>query len=134
MDGEKVGAYLTLYEALVTLTKLLAPITPFLAEEMYTKLVARGTAWRHRVHLTDWPVADPSLVDQISKPRHADPARGEPGPLGPRAGEDPCAPAAGGDLCARGRCRPGRLLRLGYQALDELNVKALRPWRPRATC
>ena len=65
MDADKVGAYLTLYEALVTLTKLLAPITPFLAESIFTNLV-RGEGnpvLRQSVHLTDWPQVDPALVN-----------------------------------------------------------------------
>src|SRR5215218_9548701 len=38
-DSDKVAAYSTLYEVLVTLTKLVAPMMPFLAEEMYQNLV-----------------------------------------------------------------------------------------------
>ncbi len=38
-DADKLAAYHTLYEALVTLTKLLAPFTPFVAEELYQNLV-----------------------------------------------------------------------------------------------
>ncbi|HEY7832424.1 MAG TPA: isoleucine--tRNA ligase, partial [Ktedonobacterales bacterium] len=38
-DVGKVGAYLTLYTCLVTVTKLLAPFTPFLAESLYQNLV-----------------------------------------------------------------------------------------------
>ena len=38
-DTDKLAAYQTLHEVLVTLTKLLAPVTPFLAERMYQNLV-----------------------------------------------------------------------------------------------
>ena len=38
-DRDKLAAYHTLYEALVTVTKLLAPFTPFVAEELYQNLV-----------------------------------------------------------------------------------------------
>ncbi len=41
-DEDKQSAYSTLYEVLVTLTKLLAPIMPFMAEEMYRNLVRLG--------------------------------------------------------------------------------------------
>ena len=49
----------TLHTALLTLTKLMAPFVPFLTEEAWTRL--HGDA--DSVHLTDWPVADPALVD-----------------------------------------------------------------------
>ncbi len=64
-DADKVAAYLTLYECLVTTTTLLAPFTPFLAEALYQNLV--GSVNRHApesVHLTDWPVVDETLVDE----------------------------------------------------------------------
>lgn len=64
-DGDKQAAYSTLYTCLVTLAKLLAPFTPFLAEEMYRNLVAEqdGSAPRS-VHLTLYPQADEALIDQ----------------------------------------------------------------------
>jgi isoleucyl-tRNA synthetase len=62
--GEKENAYRTLYETLVTLSKLLAPVMPFLAEELYQNLVR---SWNENapesVHLTDWPLVDSSLID-----------------------------------------------------------------------
>ncbi|MEX0761131.1 MAG: isoleucine--tRNA ligase [Dehalococcoidia bacterium] len=63
-DGDKQAAYNTLYTALTTLSRLLAPFIPFVTEEMYQNLVARpvaGTA--DSVHLTDWPQSDESLID-----------------------------------------------------------------------
>ncbi len=64
-DNGKVAAYLTLYECLVTTTKLLAPFTPFLAEALYQNLVRRvDPIAPESVHLCDWPVADPALVDR----------------------------------------------------------------------
>ncbi len=63
-DADKQAAYETLYRALTTLIRLLAPITPFLSEEMYRNLVARvdGDA-PDSVHLSDWPVVDESAID-----------------------------------------------------------------------
>ncbi len=63
-DADKVAAYLTLYECLVTVTKLLAPFVPFLAEELYQNLVRQADPMApESVHLCDFPVADPALID-----------------------------------------------------------------------
>ncbi|MDP9237771.1 MAG: isoleucine--tRNA ligase [Chloroflexota bacterium] len=70
-DSDKLAAYATLYECLVTLAKLLAPITPFLAEQMYQNLEVgsrksdAGSAVADSVHLTDWPVANPGRIDRV---------------------------------------------------------------------
>lgn len=59
-NGEdKAACYQTLYETLVILSKVIAPFTPFLAEEMYKNLTAKES-----VHLTDWPGVNESLVDE----------------------------------------------------------------------
>ncbi len=63
-DTDKLSAYNTLYECLVTLTKLMAPFTPFLAEELYQNLVVSvGRADPESVHLTDFPISDESKID-----------------------------------------------------------------------
>ncbi|HYJ13236.1 MAG TPA: isoleucine--tRNA ligase, partial [Thermomicrobiales bacterium] len=64
-DGDKSAAYETLYDSLVMVAKLLAPILPFLSEELYQNLV-RGmdpTALQS-IHLTDYPVADAGAIDR----------------------------------------------------------------------
>ncbi|MGB5018795.1 MAG: isoleucine--tRNA ligase, partial [Candidatus Moraniibacteriota bacterium] len=58
-DNDKNNAYQTLHTVLVTLSKVMAPFTPFLAEEMYRNLTGEES-----VHLADWPVADESLIDE----------------------------------------------------------------------
>src|SRR5207248_1849409 len=43
-DSDKLAAYSTLYEVLVTLARVIAPMMPFLAEELYQNLVHAGGA------------------------------------------------------------------------------------------
>ncbi len=64
-DSDKAAAYRTLYECLATLCRLLAPFMPFLAEELYQRLVrAVDPAAPESVHLCPWPEADRELVDR----------------------------------------------------------------------
>jgi isoleucyl-tRNA synthetase len=59
---DKDAAYQTLYAVLVTLTKLIAPVVPFLAETIYQNL--RQATDPESVHLCDYPQADERLIDQ----------------------------------------------------------------------
>ena len=52
-------AFATLYEALSTVAKLLAPFCPFVADEIHQILGLPEAS----VHLQDWPLSDPGLVD-----------------------------------------------------------------------
>ncbi|MEO1367244.1 MAG: DUF5915 domain-containing protein, partial [Acidobacteriota bacterium] len=63
-DGDKLSAYLTLYEALVTVTKLSAPFAPFVSEALYQNLVRKvdGDA-AESVHLDAWPEPDKGAID-----------------------------------------------------------------------
>jgi len=64
-DTDKVAAYLTLYECLVTLAQLLAPYMPFIAEDLYQNLAGERYADAvESVHLGDWPEADAALIDE----------------------------------------------------------------------
>ncbi len=54
-DGDKQMAYQTLHYVLVRLAYVLAPFTPFLAEELYSKL----TGDKESIHLKDWMPAGP---------------------------------------------------------------------------
>jgi len=64
-DTDKLSAYHTLYEALVTLTKLFAPVTPFFTDAMYRNLSVDLTEDAcESVHLTEYPEADPTLIDE----------------------------------------------------------------------
>ena len=64
-DADKQTAYATLYTCVETISRLLAPIMPFVSEEIYSNLVIgidpSATA---SVHLSDWPVADESLINE----------------------------------------------------------------------
>jgi isoleucyl-tRNA synthetase len=63
-DADKQSAYDTLYTALVTLAKLLAPFTPFVAEELWQNLVlSADPGAAESVHLASWPTADASRID-----------------------------------------------------------------------
>ena len=63
-DADKLAAYTTLYECLVTLARLMAPFTPFLAEELYQNLVCSiSPGAPDSVHLADFPAADESRID-----------------------------------------------------------------------
>lgn len=58
-DWDKLEAYETLYEVLVTLSQVVAPFMPFVSEEIYKNLTGNES-----VHLSDFPVADSSLIDE----------------------------------------------------------------------
>jgi len=61
---EKDCAYLTLYEVLVALCKLLAPFTPFITEHIYQNLVREVAAEEpESVHLCDFPAPDDAVID-----------------------------------------------------------------------
>lgn len=65
MSEDKISAYMTLYTVLVTLSKLLAPFTPFMAESIYQNLVANFFKDEPMsVHLCKYPEADLSLIDE----------------------------------------------------------------------
>ncbi len=64
MTADKINAYMTLHEALVTVAKLAAPMIPFMSEEIYLNLVAGlDPAAPRSVHLCDYPVCDESRID-----------------------------------------------------------------------
>jgi len=64
-DADKQSAYDTLYTALVTVSKLIAPFTPFVAEELYRNLVVSlDPAAPPSVHLAAWPLADMGAIDE----------------------------------------------------------------------
>ena len=74
-DQDKLEAYSTLYYVLIYLAKILAPFTPFLAEELYQKMTGAGVVNSEipeSVHLLNWPeagVIDEAVLTQMAKTR-----------------------------------------------------------------
>ena len=93
-SADKIDAYWTLYECLLTTCKLTAPFVPFLAEEMWQNLAVAAFAVKpadarpvESVHLCDFPTSDDTAVDELFVPWHG---------LGP------------GDRIAGSKCPDGR--------------------------
>ncbi len=70
-DGDKNNAYATLHYVLVELSKVMAPFTPFIAEEIYGNLTCphpkplpKGEGAAASVHLTDFPKGDVGLINE----------------------------------------------------------------------
>ena len=64
-DADKLSGYITLHTCLVTVAKLMAPLAPFVAEEIYQNLVCSvDDSAPDSVHLADYPVSNESLLDQ----------------------------------------------------------------------
>lgn len=59
LDNSKKSVYITTYEVLIGLCKMIAPITPYVSEDIYTKLTNENS-----VHLADFPKYDESLIDE----------------------------------------------------------------------
>lgn len=64
-SDDKISAYQTLYTCLEVVAKLSAPIAPFFMDQLYQDLnKVTGKENCDSIHLTDFPVADESLIDQ----------------------------------------------------------------------
>ena len=65
MEQDKINAYMTLYTALVTISKTAAPMIPFMAEEIYRNLVCSvDKSAPESVHLCDFPVCNDAYIDR----------------------------------------------------------------------
>ena len=65
MEQDKINAYMTLYTALVTISKAAAPMIPFMTEDIYRNLVCSiDKNAPESIHLCDFPVADEKLIDK----------------------------------------------------------------------
>lgn len=63
MDSDKLAAYQTLYECLITLARLIAPIAPFYAEQLFLDLTIQDNTPERSVHRTDYPTPNYDLID-----------------------------------------------------------------------
>ena len=72
-DEDKANAYATLYKVLLTLSKILAPLAPFMADEIYRNLTGEGEYGKESVHLEDFPEEitdlDQILSDKMARAR-----------------------------------------------------------------
>ncbi len=65
MEQDKINAYMTLYTALVTISKAAAPMIPFMTEEIYRNLVCSVDSQApESIHLCDFPVVDAKMIDK----------------------------------------------------------------------
>ena len=64
MEQDKINAYMTLYTALVTISKAAAPMIPFMTEDIYRNLVCSiDSSAPESVHLCDFPEVDEAHID-----------------------------------------------------------------------
>ncbi|MCY4010039.1 MAG: isoleucine--tRNA ligase [Anaerolineaceae bacterium] len=132
-DADKQSAYATLYEVLVTLSKLLAPSMPFLSEAIYRNLAAQDEA--DTVHLAEWPevneshrdaelVAEMRLMQRLIRlglaARMNAEVEGRAQPIGVRQ------PLAQVEFATRDARDPARIGRLAPIIAAELNVKQVK--------
>ena len=65
MEQDKINAYMTLYTALVTISKAAAPMIPFMTEQIYQNLVVSlDPNAKESIHLCDYPTVDEKMIDK----------------------------------------------------------------------
>lgn len=64
MNQDKLSAYQTLFECLKTIAQLIAPISPFYADRLYTDLMSATSGDTTSVHLSLFPTADETIIDK----------------------------------------------------------------------
>ena len=65
MEQDKINAYMTLYTALVQISKCAAPVVPFMTEEIYQNLVRTNDKNApESIHLCDFPKAEETMIDE----------------------------------------------------------------------
>ena len=127
-DADKLAAYFTLYQCLVTLAKLLAPFTPFIAEELYQNLVCSVYPEApESVHLSDFPIAELSKVDEplSAATRLAMKVSSLGRAARSKVGIKIRQPLAKVVVKTRAIAEREGMMRLSSQVMEELNVKNL---------
>jgi isoleucyl-tRNA synthetase len=130
LDENKLSAFVTLYEVLFKLSRLIAPFAPFLAEEMYQNLAGadiKDKKMPESVHLCDYPLSESGYVNKNLE-AEMDTVRNIVF-LGRTARETADIkvrqPLAEIIVCGIKAEMQSRLAPLEYLILDELNIKKL---------
>ncbi len=125
-DADKISGYITLHTCLVTLSRLMAPLAPFVSEEIYQNLVGSvDSSAPDSVHLSQYPIADQSLVDEPLMEatrlamRVASMGRGARS----KAGRKVRQPLANVAIKTRTAAEREYIQQVRHQILEELNIK-----------
>ena len=128
-DTDKLSAYISLYSCLETVAKLMAPLAPFVAEELYQGLVKKvNPDAPDSVHLAEFPLADTGLIEQPLMEatrlamKVASMGRGARSKAGLRVRQ----PLAAVSVKVRSTGEADYLDLIRLQVLEELNIKELR--------
>ena len=129
-DADKLGAYAALYRCLTTLAKLMAPLAPFVSEQMYRNLELPYAANApDSVHLADYPAADAALIDRplMDATRLAMRVASMGRAARSKAGLKVRQPLAAVAVRTRSDQEWQYLEQVRPQILEELNIKELQP-------
>ena len=129
LGQDKLAAFETLYEVLLTLSKLIAPYAPFISEELYLNLTASGNG-RESVHLDSFPntsepqhkYRDAELEEQMDLVRRVVNAGRL---LRNESGIKVRQPLRRILVVAKDDAIKARMLPMGHLVLEELNVKQI---------
>ena len=127
-DADKLSGYITLHTCLVTVVKLMAPLAPFVSEEIYQNLVcAVDPDAPDSVHLADFPAPDPALVDPtlMEATRLAMRISSMGRSARSKSGLKVRQPLAAAAIRTRTPAERAYLAQVRPQILDELNIKDL---------
>ena len=127
-DADKLSGYVTLHTCLVTVVKLMAPLAPFVSEEIYQNLVcAVDPEAPDSVHLARFPEVDASLIDRdlMEATRLAMRISSMGRSARSRAGLKVRQPLASAAVMTRTAAERSYVAQVRSQILDELNIKDL---------